>query len=321
MLPPIVFICVPVLFIVVGAVTRGRRRTVLGLAVLALVAGLPWSGVNLAALNGADLAADRSPTVRVVTLNTDYWAQNRDGIWSDRRNRSKLFGYLRSLDADIYLLQEHMLRQDNRPHPITDLADVRKTFPGYEAVAKGTLLTMSRLPVVGHDIIHSRDKPALAFPAPYGLRVDLQLGDRTISTYNVHMPVQLLLEESPLTANFYREIRLRGERRSEEYRALTATVSKNPHPLLVAGDFNTSPIMGDNRALLDVTSDAVTRTGEFYPTSWRMGGRVPRLWRNDWALVSGGMEVARYEFRDPQGNSDHAAQLLELTVPSSRKEN
>lgn len=321
MAPPIVWACVPGVFLLVGIALREGRRAVTALAAAAFAVGLPWSGLNLAALDGADPSNGHGFGFRVATLNTDYWAQNRVGIWTNRRDRNRLFAYLRSLDADVYLLQEHMLRVGNTPRPITDLADLRRAFPGYAAVAEGTLLTLSRLPVAGHDVVHSRDDPALAFPAPYGLRVDLRAGGQTFSTYNVHMPVQLLLEASPLSANYYREIRLRSKRRSEEYRALTAAVRANPRPLLVAGDFNTSPTMGDNRALLEATTDAVTSTGDTYPTSWRVGGSVPRLWRNDWALVAGGMGVDSYEFVDPQGNSDHTAQLLELTVPNAPEGN
>ncbi|RMI39034.1 endonuclease/exonuclease/phosphatase family protein [Streptomyces triticirhizae] len=320
MLPPITFLAVPLLLLAAGAFLRGWRLLVLGRATIALVVGLPWSGINLAALDGPDWSAGPGPTVRVVTLNTDYWAQNRDGIWTDRRDRGALFSYLRSLDADVYLLQEHMRRVDETPVPITEVADVREAFPEYEAVADGTLLTLSRLPVAGRDVVHSRDEPALAFPAPYGLRVDLAVGEEVISTYNVHMPVQLMMEENPLTPDFYREIRERGQRRAEEYRALAEAVEDNPRPLLVAGDFNTSPAMGDNRALLDVTTDAVASTGLLHPTSWRVGGGVPRLWRNDWALVAGGLGVRDYEFLDPRGNSDHTAQLLELTVPTGPEE-
>ncbi|MDT0268604.1 endonuclease/exonuclease/phosphatase family protein [Streptomyces sp. DSM 44915] len=316
-LPPITFLVVPLLLLVGGAFLRGWRPLILGRATIALVVGLPWSGINLAALDGADWSAGPGPIVRVVTLNTDYWAQNRDGIWTDRRDRGALFDYLRSLDADVYLLQEHMRRVDETPVPITDLADVREAFSEYEAVADGTLLTLSRLPVAGRDVVHSRDEPALAFPAPYGLRVDHAVGEEVVSTYNVHMPVQLMMEENPLTPAFYREIRERQQRRAEEYRALTDAVADNPHPLLVAGDFNTSPAMGDNRALLDITTDAVASTGLLHPTSWRVGGGVPQLWRNDWALVAGGLGVRDYRFLDPDGNSDHTAQLLELSVPTA----
>ncbi|MEV4710337.1 endonuclease/exonuclease/phosphatase family protein [Micromonospora sp. NPDC049374] len=318
MLPPVTFVAIPFLLMLLASLARGRRVRTATASLVALLASFPFSGVNLAALDGAERVATNGPTLRVLSLNTDYWGQVRDGIWAEKRDRGRLLDYLRSLDADVYLLQEHMLRVDNRPQPITDLADARAAFPGYQVVAAGTLLTLSRLPVVGHDVVHSRDEPVLQFPAPYGLRVDVQVGGRTLSTYNVHMPVQLLMEESPFSGNFYREIRERHERRSEEYRALTADVKANRNPLLVAGDFNTSPAMGDNRALLNATTDAAASSGDLYPVSWRVGGQVPKLWRNDWALLGNGARAVEYGFVDSMGNSDHAAQRLTVTLGDGR---
>ena len=182
--------------------------------------------------------------------------------------------------------------------------------------AAGTLVTLSRLPIVGTDVVHSKDEPVLQFPAPYGLRTDIRVGATTMSVYNVHMPVQLRVEEKVTSAAFYREIRQRHQRRAEEYRALTAAVKANSLPLLVAGDFNTSPAMGDNRDLLAATTDAAASGGDLYPSSWRLGGGVPRGWRVDWALVANGVAVQRYDFVDSRGRSDHAAQDLLLAVPA-----
>lgn len=227
-----------------------------------------------------------------------------------------LVAYLRSLDADVLLLQEHQERVDARPRPRTDLDQIRREFPGYEPVAAGTLLTLSRLPVLNARTVASHDEPVLSYPpAPYVLRVQVQAGDRAVSIYNVHVLVQIVLEESPLQAGFYREINDRGARRAEEFHALTREVVADPDPVLVAGDLNTSPAMGDNRELLAATHDAALVSTDPYPVSWRRGGSLPGPWRLDWALTRGPIDVASYDFADPAGNSDHAAQVIELRSP------
>ncbi|HWS38622.1 MAG TPA: hypothetical protein VN408_38540 [Actinoplanes sp.] len=81
---------------------------------------------------------------------------------------------------------------------MTDLSDVARVFPEYPAITAGTLITLSRLPVVGHQIVNTETGSDLALPPPpFELKVDVRVGD-----------------------------------------------------------FNTSPAMGDNRGLLDVTEDA-----------------------------------------------------------------
>lgn len=314
MIPPITFVVIPVALLLGALLLRARRVPIAVLAALALAAGAPSSGVNPGALTAEPGPGD----LRVVSFNTDYFGQQRDGPLADHRDRAALVAYLRSLDADVLLLQEHQERVDGRPRPRTDLEQIRREFPGYEPVAAGTLLTLSRLPVVGSRPVASRDEPVLSYPpAPYGLRVQVRAGDRTLSIYNVHVPVQIVLEESPLTAGFYREINDRGARRAEEFRALTREVVADPDPVLVAGDFNTSPAMGDNRGLLAATRDAALSSADPYPVSWRRGGSLPGLWRLDWALTRGAVDVASYGFADPAGNSDHSAQVIDLRSPQT----
>jgi endonuclease/exonuclease/phosphatase family metal-dependent hydrolase len=312
--PPIVFAVIPVVLLFAGAFVPGRRIALAVLSASALFIAWPFTGLNLAAFNGGE-GATGGRAVTVVTLNTDYWSQDRgDAMWSDYRDRGEMFAYLRSLDADILMLQEHMLREGNDIIPITDLGDVKEAFPEYDVVAEGTLITLSRMPIVGHGTVASVDQPQLQFPAPYGLRVDISVGDQTLSTYNVHMPVQLLIEASPLSRRFYSEIQKRHDRRAEEYRALTQSVRDNQNPSFIAGDFNTSPAMGDNRELLEITTDAAMSTTMWYPASWREGGHLPTLWRTDWALTRGEVGVLAYEFLSSEGNSDHKAQMLTLRV-------
>ncbi|MDO6588245.1 hypothetical protein Q4543_22365 [Salipiger sp. 1_MG-2023] len=89
---------------------------------------------------------------------------------------------------------------------------------------------------------------------------------------------------------------------------------------MIAGDFNTSPAMGDNRKLLGVTLDAISYTSIVYPATWRVGGQLPKLWRTDWFLLRNDVQVAEFRQLDPEGNSDHLAQLAELRVTAQQQE-
>lgn len=315
MAPPIVFVVLPALFVVLVFLLTRFRMGVIATSVAAFTVAIPSTGVNFAAFWPKAEAASKGVPIKIVQMNTDYWGQLRDGTLTDPRNKDAMLDYLRALDADVYLLQEHMNRDGDFAPPVTDLSDVAAKFPEYEATTAGTLLTLSRLPVVDHEVVPSDNEPTLHLPPPpYALRVNVQIGDNVVSTYNVHMPIQIIIEKNWFSADFYDEIRRRHFIRAEEFRALTADVADNPLPLVVAGDFNTSPAMGDNRPLLDVTEDAASFSDMLYPATWRVGGQLPKLWRNDWFLIRNDIRVTGFESRDPEGNSDHLVQVVDLSI-------
>ncbi|MFV1593449.1 endonuclease/exonuclease/phosphatase family protein [Phaeobacter sp. JH20_36] len=317
--PPLMFAALPVLFLAVAPFLKRHRAAVAGLAIVTFTVSLPSTGFNFAALWHAPAPRSEGLPIKVVQLNTDYWGQMRDGTLTDPHDKDAMLAYLRALDADVYLLQEHMTRVGDTAPPVTDLSDVAEIFPEYEARTAGTLLTLSRLPIKAHKIVTSDARRILQLPPPpYVLKVDVELEGAVVSTYNVHMPIQIIIEQDWFSAAFYNEIKRRHAIRQQEFAALTADVRSNPKPLVIAGDFNTSPAIGDNRKLLKATRDAVSYTSIVYPATWRVGGQLPKLWRNDWFLVGNAIKVADFWQLDPEGNSDHLGQAVNLRVTAAR---
>ncbi|MEU4620047.1 endonuclease/exonuclease/phosphatase family protein [Actinoplanes sp. NPDC023801] len=313
--PPIVFAVVPALLLLAAIPLKRFRAPVLALVIASFLVNIPSSGINYSALLPADRPAAEGSRVRVVQMNTDYWGQLREGTLTDRRDKESMLRYLRALDADVYLLQEHMTRDGDLALPVTDLSDVARAFPEYRAIAAGTLLTLTRLPVVDHKIVNQETGSDLNLPPPpYELMVNVRVGNTVLSTYNIHMPIQIIIEQNWFTRDFYREIERRHAIRSNEFRILARDVAANPNPLIVAGDFNTSPAMGDIRGLLDVTRDAASSSGRLYPATWRVGGQLPMLWRNDWYLIRNNITVDEFRSLDPEGNSDHLVQAVNLLI-------
>ena len=127
-----------------------------------------------------------------------------------------------------------------------------------------------------------------------------------VSAYNVHLPVQM---DARLTTGFLGEVRRRTMARDQQYRGLLRDVAGNPSPVLVAGDFNTSPSMGDLRGLRARLVDAVRANPSLYPVTWPANTWL-RLWRLDWVFTTRDVQVYRYDFTDPHGMSDHRVQRL-----------
>lgn len=313
--PPLMFAAIPLVFLALIPIMKRHRIAVAGLAILTFLISSQSTGLNFAALSDNNNPKPGGSTIKVVQLNTDYWGQLRTGTLTDPRDKDAMLAYLRELDADIYLLQEHMTRVGDTAPPVSDLTDLVEVFPEYHVRTAGTLLTLSRLPIVSSDVIRSDVHNTLQLPPPpYILKVNVQSGQEVLSTYNVHMPIQIIIEQDWLSIRFFQEIRRRHIIREQEYAALTADVRANDEPLVIAGDFNTSPAMGDNRKLLKSTRDAVGYTSIIYPATWRVGGQLPKLWRTDWFLVNNDLNVESFRQLDPQGNSDHLAQVAILRV-------
>jgi endonuclease/exonuclease/phosphatase (EEP) superfamily protein YafD len=301
LLPPIALVAVPAGLLACEAFVAGPERGWAALVeVAALGAGLPQSGLNPGALvrrrSGGDRSAGRaSAPVRVASWNTQHWNQGGDP--------EEFYAFLRSLDADVLLLQEYLNGvEGGEVWDIDDEERLRRAFPGHELAVGNTAVTLSRLPLA-------------AAPKPVGdwtLRVDLVMpdsGGRVVSTYNVHIPVQVWLV-NPFSRRFFASMRRRAAAREREFQALEADLRANPHDFLAAGDFNTSAAVGDIRRMRAVARDATRANRSAYPVSWNARSRLLRLWRIDWAFTNPSVRVDRYRFLHPGKLSDHHVQDL-----------
>ncbi|MFF9148164.1 endonuclease/exonuclease/phosphatase family protein [Streptomyces sp. NPDC014861] len=308
--PPIAFLAVPLalLALCAGVRDRVRRRWLAAALVVLLLAGAGRAGVHWGALvPGGGPPPAPAGALRVFSWNTLYWDTTDDPAAFHR--------FLRSKDADVYLLQEYLAWRDGTHTEIDRLAALRAAFPGYRVVARGELVTLSRFPVVATPPVgpgQAADDRSVPWRERFErnkvLRTDVDVAGRVVSFYNVHVPVQLDIERSPLSRGFYRVVRETDAVRKEHFAALLADARANPRPLLISGDFNTTPAMGDLDGLRGAFSDAVAASSSALPVSWGPGP-LP-LWRLDWTFTGGGLRVHRYALTDPGGLSDHRGQEL-----------
>jgi len=310
-LPPPAFLAVPVaLALLAAGCRRAARRPVALLAAAALLLGAERSGISVRALAGGDGPAPPD-AIRIFSWNTAYWDEGGQ--------TEALHRVLRAADADVYLLQEYWYAETPGPDQ-TALDRLRAEFPGYQLAVVGELVTLSRFPILRRLPLEAPDMPPpTAGSAEHWrykvLRTDLDLGaGRALSTYNVHLPVPLSTDVSPFDADFYRIIRAQHAQREPQWRALARDVPANGHPLVVAGDLNTSPAMGDLGKLPAGLRDAAVASRSPYPATWSDAPGWPRWWRLDWAFVSASVRVHEYRLSGPTGVSDHRAQELVVSL-------
>jgi hypothetical protein len=265
----------------------------------------------------------------VFSWNTWYWDQPAAGgampppTGTPPREAAGFYRYLRDQRADVYLLQEYVyFGPDSKPIRVDDAARLRREFPGYHVAVASELVTVSRFPIVSERGIDLRpwlpaerdvtipSSPDLPdFSTVKTLRTDVHVGDDTVSFYNAH--INSPVDAFPPGLDPRRLNRTQHELRQANLRALAADVEQNPHPAVLAGDFNASPAMGIMRLLPDRMVDATPVLRSLYPTSW--DDRWP-LWRIDWAFTTSDVTVHRYGLVGSEGLSDHSGQRLVVSV-------
>ncbi|MGJ6964756.1 endonuclease/exonuclease/phosphatase family protein [Streptosporangium sp. G11] len=326
--PPFAFVLFPVLLLAVALPARAARGWIAAVTLASLVLGGGASGLNLASLWHSPPPAPPG-AITVFSWNTLYWDMRAGGetmpppTGTPSRDIDDFYRYLHDQKADVYLLQEYIyFGRDSKAIRVDDTARLRREFPGYHIAAASELVTVSRFPIVlerGIDLrpwlSEERDRaippdPGLpGFSAVKTLRTDVRVGGDTVSLYNTHInsPVHAF----PQGPDPRRLNRTQHERRQANLRALAADVERNPHPTLLAGDFNASPAMGILRLLPDRLVDATPVLESLYPTSW--DDQWP-LWRIDWAFTTPDITVHRYGLVRSNGLSDHSGQHLVIST-------
>lgn len=318
LVPPVALLAVPVLFaaaipalrLVRIRLPRSARWSVAGLAVAALAAGFPQSGLNIAALGGA------APAPPANALHVTVW----DTVgWDTKKDSDAFYRYLIDQHSDVYVLQEYLgVDASGAPVPINDKARLRAAFPGFHIAASGELLTLSRYPIVGQHTVGAALRPSASLVQGYWpvriLRTDLDIGGRVVSIYNLHLPDLLSFAPSPFTPAFYEESSELAGWRNAEMGALKADLAADRHPVVVAGSLNLVPGSAALGAVAGL-QDAGHASRSLYPVSFWVGHL--EAWRMDWTFVSPGVRVYRYDLISPQGLSTHRAQNIVLSLPNA----
>ncbi|WP_055552675.1 endonuclease/exonuclease/phosphatase family protein [Streptomyces sp. NBRC 110028] len=306
LIPPLTLVVVPLLLLCLVPLPARpvRRRLSIALVVLLLAGGhLAGYGPGW----GTATASPAGTPVKVFAWSTRFWQMGDD--------KDAFYDFLRRQDSDVYLLQEYLYWKDDKPVRIDDSARLRAEFPGYRVSVEGELITLSRLPVVtAHHRRAAGGEDAWYWKGTKFQRTDIRVGGRTVSFYNVHLPVPVH-PGNPLKVSTYREHRNRGIWWTRELRKLRADLAGNRHPSLVAGDFN-SPWM--ELSSLGAGTQLHSPTGSWLPVrTWPISGfALPRLWRLDWLFTHHGLAVSSDRFDDGgEDFSDHAGQEIRVVVP------
>jgi hypothetical protein len=311
LMPPVLYVLLPLALLVAVAVRRPSRpvavlTTVLTVGALAL--GVGQAGLNVPASGDGPAPPE---ALHVVSWDTLDWTESKDP--------KDFYRFVTSRHADVYLLQSYQRTEPDTFRLTRDADRLRRAFPGYHFATAGKLLTISRFPIVAEFPLETNPVPPAGtgniyfLPSwKYGaLRTDLDVGGRILSVYNVFFYDRFFLHAMPLTPTFFANIHGLDTGRRQQRDHLLADVRANSHPLLVAGNLNLLPNTGDHGGLADL-EDAGRVDDSLYPVSLTFFG-LP-LWRMDWTFTSTDVRVHSYDLVAPEGLSSRHLQDVVVSL-------
>lgn len=328
LLPPLAFLAVPAGLLALAPLARPARLQIVVVVLVTAALGWPAAGVNLAGLWHRPEPVPAG-AVSVYAWNTFRWDWLTDGPTVDGarpRDREALYRHLREQSADVYLLSEYFdVAEDESRIRLSETDRLRQEFPGYEVATAGELITVSRFPIIEvaaldlHPYLDSEESLPAADPQlpdyhrVKTLRTDLRIKGRTVSFYNTHLWLPMV--GLPVGgSDTRRDSRARYDLRQAGFRAIAADLAGNPHPAVLAGDFNHSPANRMLSMLPDHLVDPTAQLGSLYPISWDYYGLS--LWRLDYLFTTPDVDVHRYRIVPAGSLSDHDGQHAVLSVPS-----
>lgn len=247
-------------------------------AVLALVVLVHGFAIKDLWLGGTASAAAGGDALRVVSLN----------VYSANRTPEKVLDFVRATDADLVVLID---AEGSRWKPV--LRAMRKLYPHQAARARRVML-FSRHPIRGQQIL----RPA-GGGRPF-LVAEIALGDETLVVAGVHPSSPSPIEPAE------------SRRRNRVLEHLAEVVANVEHPVIVAGDFNTTPWSPHYWDLLARSGLRNAAEGKGHLPTWPTSFWPVRI-PIDHVLIKGPLAATSVR-RGPDVGSDHFPIVADLRL-------
>jgi endonuclease/exonuclease/phosphatase (EEP) superfamily protein YafD len=271
------------LILLVAALALRNYRTAVVLALLALVHG--WAIKDLW-LGGTASAALSGMNLRVVSAN----------VWAINPTPDEVLAFIRASDADLVVLVDAKSRRWRQV--LSELATLYPyRAPGSWRQRASPVILLSRYPVISEEVV----RPPRG-RRPY-LTARLAVGGQELVVVGVHPT-----SPSPTQAGDSR-------RRNRELDHIALAVRDTDRPVIVAGDFNTSPWSPHFQHLVAAGGLRNAAGGHGYIATWPTWF-WPALIPIDHVLLKGPLAATTVQ-RGPAVGSDHFPLIADLRLLSS----
>lgn len=276
-------------------VTKKIKTRSLKSVVLIVVTIFAFWGSGVTVI-GPKITDRTSRELRILQWNTEFWGSQYDKGSSE----VTFFGFLRSVDADIYILQEHGIPGPNDGIiGISNLDDVKENFPGYYIETSHDLITISKFPIL--EVKKDKNRGALS--------TLISSPGNPVKIINVHTVAPYKLSEPIWKKTFWREISDREELQNDQLTWVSNEARATDTPTIIAGDFNATENMRNLQRRYSGYRDLCASP---WRGTWGVGGIM--LWRLDWQLGNDLVNVSDSRILNKNSLSDHSPVLLQIHV-------
>ena len=298
-------------------IVRGKWHFLLSLAVV--IAGYGPLGRYVQLLPGKE-APDSNELVKVMSYNVQNMAHSNFGR-ADEQIRDKIYGFIRSQEADIICLQEFSSAGSDTESTFSDLiSHSGHRYYSYANYIPGSnrrlyaIVTLSK-----HPILSSR---TLSLPDDhhnFGIFNDMVLDNDTIRFYNLHLEsIRLQHEDYQFVEDMSKGQTEKGslsegsksiitklhnayKLRARQAKMVRQSIAECRHPVVVCGDFNDTPLSYAYSQIGHELKDAFVGAG--FGRGNTFEGKLPAM-RIDYIMHS--EDLTPYEFRVHHSElSDH----------------
>jgi len=214
-------------------------------------------------------------------------------------------------DLDIICLQESDYNTDQ-------LFEKKLQFPHNQWHHGTRIFSRSPLLKKGHIPFESRKNSCTW--------ADIKVGKEVVRIYNLHLESNMISYATDrvverngmgwknrirMTLDMLRSYSFRSRKRAEQTQLVLAHIQKSPHPVIVCGDFNDSPLSFIYRKFSSILKDGFIEKGNGFSFSYR--GKIPFL-RIDYIFSSPTLRFQKYQTDRSLKYSDHYPVLATVAL-------
>jgi endonuclease/exonuclease/phosphatase family metal-dependent hydrolase len=253
-------------------------------------------------------SGDKSGTFKVISYNVrlfNYY-ESKEGVYSAKR----VIEFLKTQKADIICLQEFLILGN----PAVEGEEIIKGLGGrYYShikllkVSKNRyygIATFSKYPIINRgEIVHNSSSSLSIYS-------DMMIGKDTVRVFNNHLQSFMLkrmnksfMEEMSSSENketmdevksLSRSLKKGFIKRSQQAELVKTYLNKSPYPVIVAGDFNDTPVSYAYRKIRKGLTDSFIESG--YGAGFTYRGNYPPN-RIDYILYDNNLTCRNFEIK------------------------
>jgi len=220
--------------------------------------------------------------IRVVSYNVMLFGGEKGSNY--RANANKIVDYLNQQNADIICLQDVQLGSNNAfnaANAVKALESIEHYHFGRSSVTYG-VVTFTRYPILKMGEIRTKKSSNIA------IYTDVLIDADTVRIFNIHLqsykidPKKYSIIHSPGidNENDLKEVREIGSKlkrgfqfRAGQVREIREFIEKTPHPVIICGDFNDTPVSYAYQQILGNRNDAFVNAGRGFGRTYI--GKLP----------------------------------------------